>query len=44
MMKLLRIYKSLQGNLEPNSQDSDELELLSILVKEYEHEYYPITQ
>lgn len=39
---LARIYVLLQGELEPDSQDSDELELLSILVKEYENEHYPV--
>lgn len=39
---LARIYILLQGDPEPDSQDSDELELLSILVKEYENEHYPV--
>jgi len=36
------IYCLMQKDLEPNSMESDELEILSILVKEYEHAYYPV--
>lgn len=39
---LERIYVLMQKNLKANSKDSDELEVLSLLVKEYEHEYFPV--
>lgn len=39
---LARIYDLLQGEIKRNSNDSDELEILSILVKEYENEHYPV--
>ena len=39
---LERIYTLLQSEIKPNSNESDELEILSILVKEYENEYYPV--
>jgi HTH-type transcriptional regulator/antitoxin HigA len=39
---LNRIYELMQKNIKPDSKDSDELEILSILVKEYEHEHFPI--
>ncbi len=39
---LARVYDLLQGEIKPNSNESDELEILSILVKEYENEHYPI--
>jgi HTH-type transcriptional regulator/antitoxin HigA len=32
----------MQKNLRPNSKDSDELEVLSILIKEYENEHFPV--
>lgn len=41
---LMRVYTLLQKDLKPDSKDSDELEILSILVKEYENEHYPIAQ
>jgi HTH-type transcriptional regulator/antitoxin HigA len=34
----------MQKDIQPDSEDSDELEVLSILVKEYENEHYPIPQ
>lgn len=34
----------MQKEIKPDSKDSDELEILSILVKEYENEYYPFPQ
>lgn len=37
-----RAYTLMQQNLLPESEDSDELEVLSILIKEYEHEHFPI--
>ncbi|MDR0793871.1 MAG: hypothetical protein LBE82_11230 [Chitinophagaceae bacterium] len=39
---LSRIYSLMQKELEANSKASDELEILSILVKEYEGEHYPV--
>ncbi len=39
---LARIYELMQKDLKINSKESDELEILSILVKEYENEHYPI--
>lgn len=37
-----RAYELMQLNLTPGSEASDELEVLSLLIKEYEHENYPI--
>jgi HTH-type transcriptional regulator/antitoxin HigA len=34
----------MQKDIQPDSEESDELEVLSILVKEYENEHYPIPQ
>jgi len=39
---LARTYALMQKNLRPNSKDSDELEVLSILIKEYENEHFPV--
>ena len=39
---LERVYTLLQKEIKPNSNESDELEILSILVKEYENKYYPV--
>lgn len=39
---LSRAYELMQLDLEPNSEESDELELLSILIEAYEKENYPI--
>ncbi len=39
---LKRIYTLLQREIKPNSDESDELEILSILAKEYENEHYPV--
>ena len=39
-----RVYELMQKNLKPESKDSDELEVLSILVKEYELEHYPVSK
>ena len=39
---LERIYTLLQKEIKANSSESDELEILSILVKEYENEHYPV--
>ena len=39
---LERIYKLMQKDIKADSKESDELEILSILVKEYENEHFPI--
>lgn len=39
---LTRIYTLMQQTIKIGSKDSDELEVLSILVKEYENKYFPI--
>ena len=39
---LARVYALMQKDLKPESRDSDELEILSILIKEYEQEHYPV--
>jgi len=39
---LERAYELMQLNLKPNSNESDELELLSILIEQYEKSHYPI--
>lgn len=39
---LAHIYELMQNNLEEGSVKSDELEILSLLVKEYESVHYPI--
>ena len=39
---LERIYELMQLDLEPGTEGGDELEILSLLVKEYEHEHYPV--
>jgi HTH-type transcriptional regulator/antitoxin HigA len=39
---LAQVYGLMQKNLKPESKESDELEVLSILIKEYELENYPV--
>lgn len=39
---LARAYELMQMDLKPNSKDSDELEVLSILIEAYEKTHYPI--
>jgi len=41
---LKRIYELIQLDLRPDTEESDELEILSMLVKKYEDEYYPILE
>ena len=41
---LERIYELMQKDLKPNSKDSDEVEILSILVKEHESAYFPMAK
>ena len=37
---LERVYKLMQENITPNSKESEELENLSILIKEFENKAY----
>lgn len=37
---LERVYKLMQENITPNSKESEELETLSILIKEFESKAY----
>ena len=39
---LQQIYLLMQKNIKADSKQSDELEILSILVKEYENEHFPV--
>ena len=39
---LQRCYNLMQKNIKPNTQDADELEILSILVENYEQKHYPV--
>jgi HTH-type transcriptional regulator/antitoxin HigA len=39
---LARVYELLQTDIKGNTSDSDELEVLSILIKEYEIEHHPV--
>ncbi len=39
-----RVYQLMQKGVAPNSRESDELEILSILVKNYEDEVYPVSK
>lgn len=39
---LARTYALMQKNIRPDSKESDELEILSILIKEYENEHYSV--
>lgn len=39
---LPRVYELMQDEVKENTSESDELEILSILVKEYENEHYPM--
>lgn len=39
---LARIYELMQKDIKASSKESDELEVLSILVKEYELKHFPI--
>ena len=36
------VYKLMQKNIAPNSKESDELEILSILIKEFESKAYQL--
>lgn len=39
---LARSYALMQKNILPDSKESDELEILSILIKEYENGHFPV--
>lgn len=39
---LSRAYTLMQKGIKPDSKESDELEVLSILIKEYESEHFPV--
>jgi HTH-type transcriptional regulator/antitoxin HigA len=39
---LQRCYNLMQKNIKPNTQQADELEILSILVENYEQKHYPV--
>ena len=39
---LERVYKLMQENIDPNSIESEELENLSILIKEFESNLYKL--
>ena len=39
---LARVYELMQSDIKEGTADSDELEILSILVKEYEWVHYPV--
>jgi HTH-type transcriptional regulator/antitoxin HigA len=39
---LERVYKLMQENITPNSKESEELENLSILIKEFESNAYKL--
>ncbi|MFL9844076.1 helix-turn-helix domain-containing protein [Flavobacterium rhizosphaerae] len=41
---LARIYELMQLDLQPDTEESDELEILSMLVKKYEDEHYPVPE
>ena len=40
---LSQAYQLMQLNLKPNSSESDQLELLSILIEQYEKDNFPIS-
>ena len=39
---LQRCYNLMQKNIKPNTQDADELEILSILVENYEQKHFQV--
>ena len=39
---LAHVYELMQKDIKPDSAESDELEILSILIREFETEHYPI--
>jgi HTH-type transcriptional regulator/antitoxin HigA len=41
---LAKVYELMQLDLQPDTEESDKLEILSILVKKYEDEHYPVPE
>lgn len=41
---LARVYELMQLDLLPDTEESDELEILSMLVNKYEQEHYPVPE
>jgi HTH-type transcriptional regulator/antitoxin HigA len=41
---LARVYELMQLDLQPDTKESDELEILSMLIKKYEEEHYPVPE
>lgn len=41
---LARVYALMQKDIKPASKESDELEVLSILIKEYEKKHLPVSK
>lgn len=41
---LQRVYELMQKDVKPDTKESDELEILSILIKEYENEFHTMPQ
>lgn len=41
---LASVYSLMQQDIKPDSKESDELEILSRLIKEFEHEHYPVAK
>ncbi|WP_134089812.1 type II toxin-antitoxin system HigA family antitoxin [Olivibacter sp. XZL3] len=39
---LAHAYLLMQKDIKPDSKESDELEVLSLLIKEYENEHFPV--
>src|SRR5690606_39380322 len=39
---LARAYALMQKDIKPDSRESNELEVLSILIKDYENEHFPV--
>ncbi len=39
---LAQVYGLMQADIRENTPESDQLEILSILIKEYENEHYPM--
>src|ERR1035437_898021 len=40
--RIYSLINSSEKSIEPNSQEGEEIELLSLLIENYEHEHYPI--
>lgn len=41
---LARIYELMQLDLQADTEESDELEILSMLIKKYEDQHYPVPE